>query len=52
MNYEDDDIGRVIRREALFALEREARRYGFVGEPPVLRHPELSLRLVIECQDQ
>lgn len=54
MNYEEneDEVNTVIRREALFALQREARRYGFVGDLPVLYHPELSLQLVIECQDQ
>lgn len=51
MNYEDDheDLKETIQRDVLFALEREAHRFGFVGDVSELEHPELGLRLRIRC---
>lgn len=53
MNYEEDQEAMMstVKHDARFALEREARRFGFVGEGRTMIHPELGLRLVIRCEE-
>jgi hypothetical protein len=53
MNYEDDaeELRESLQQDLRFALEREARRYGFVGDGESMRHPELDLRLTVRLEE-
>jgi hypothetical protein len=53
MNYEDDaeKLRQSLQDDVRFALEREARRYGFVGEGQSMRHPELGLKLTVRVEE-